>query len=253
MTVKVVDADRPWSDYLVTNHLSGKTYRVALRGFDPGDSYCSCPDFRTNTLGTCKHILRVATKVRRRFTPAQLRRTFRPTNLALHLRYADDVTLRLVPPKELDEPVAAIVAPLLDRAIENLPDLMKRLTRLQKLGQEVVVYPDAEEFIQQRLAQRRLCETTTAIRRDPTGHPLRTTLLRAPCCRINWTAWPLPPEPAGRSWPTTWGLAKRFKVWARPNCWLARPASAKCWSSVRPRSSRSGAAKFIDFAIATCS
>ena len=53
------DAGKPWTDYTVASALSGKTYRVALRGEERGQSYCSCPDFRTNTLGTCKHILHV--------------------------------------------------------------------------------------------------------------------------------------------------------------------------------------------------
>ncbi len=180
MTVKAIDATRPWSDYLVTNHLSGKTYRVALRGFEPGDSYCSCPDFRTNTLGTCKHIMHVAAKIRRRFTAAQLRRRPRPAEFALHLHYAGEVTLRLIIPAELDEQVAAIVVPLVDREIDDLPDLVKRLARLEKLGQQVVVYPDAEELIQQRLAQLRLGQTTAAIRRGAAKHPLRTTLLKVP-------------------------------------------------------------------------
>ncbi|MFB3905594.1 MAG: SWIM zinc finger family protein [Acidobacteriota bacterium] len=47
----------PWSDHTVTTLNSGRTYRVALRGWERGQSYCSCPDFRKNTLGTCKHIL----------------------------------------------------------------------------------------------------------------------------------------------------------------------------------------------------
>ena len=34
-----------WTDYTVTNAASGKSYRVALRGWRPGESYCSCPDF----------------------------------------------------------------------------------------------------------------------------------------------------------------------------------------------------------------
>jgi len=50
------DAAKPWTDYTVASALSGKTYRVALRGEERGQSYCSCPDFRTNTLGTCKHV-----------------------------------------------------------------------------------------------------------------------------------------------------------------------------------------------------
>ena len=41
-----------WTDYVVTNQVSGKSYRIALRGRQPGESYCSCPDFRKNTLGT---------------------------------------------------------------------------------------------------------------------------------------------------------------------------------------------------------
>ena len=39
--MKVVSADssRPWTDYSVTSTLSGKTYRVALRGLERGMSY----------------------------------------------------------------------------------------------------------------------------------------------------------------------------------------------------------------------
>ena len=46
------DPQKPWTDYTITSTASGKTYRVALRGHERGISYCSCPDFRTNTLST---------------------------------------------------------------------------------------------------------------------------------------------------------------------------------------------------------
>ena len=62
------DSDELWTDYAVMNQSSGKTYRVALRGWERGESYCSCPDYRKNTLGTCKHILHVTDKVKKRFT-----------------------------------------------------------------------------------------------------------------------------------------------------------------------------------------
>src|SRR5437870_13444508 len=48
--------NRVFSDYQVTNPTTGGQYRVSVRGFDVGDNTCECPDFRTNTLGTCKHI-----------------------------------------------------------------------------------------------------------------------------------------------------------------------------------------------------
>lgn len=178
MTVKPLDATRPWSDYLVTNRLSGKTYRVALRGTEPGDSYCSCPDFRTNTLGTCKHLIHVLAKVKRRFTSRQLR-PYTPNGLTIHLRYAEDVSLRLLAPKRLSDDVAEIVAPLCDRAIDDLRDLLSRVARLRSLGQEVKIYPDAEELIEQRLLEEKIRAKVGQIRRDPAGHPLRTSLLKA--------------------------------------------------------------------------
>jgi SNF2 family DNA or RNA helicase len=46
------------------------------------------------------------------------------------------------------------------------------------LGQEAIVYPDAEEFIQQRLFQERMRAQTAAIRCDPYNHPLRKSLLK---------------------------------------------------------------------------
>ena len=67
MSLRAADSTRPWTDYTLTSAGSGRSYRVALRGWQSGDSYCSCPDFRKNTLGTCKHILHVLEKVRRRF------------------------------------------------------------------------------------------------------------------------------------------------------------------------------------------
>ncbi|MBC6993973.1 SNF2-related protein [Neolewinella lacunae] len=45
-----------WSDFAVRNPDSRSSYRVAIRGLEPGDNFCSCYDFRTNQLGTCKHI-----------------------------------------------------------------------------------------------------------------------------------------------------------------------------------------------------
>jgi superfamily II DNA or RNA helicase len=180
MSVKALDPEQPWSDYLVTNRVSGKAYRVALRGIAPGDSYCSCPDFRTNTLGTCKHVLHALARVKRRFTARQISQPFRPQSLALHLRYDDQIRLWLQVPKRVDDAVLQIIAPLCDRAIEDLPDLLKRMTRLQRLGCDVTIYPDAEEFIQQRMRQARLEATTAEIRLNPSAHPLQTTLLKLP-------------------------------------------------------------------------
>ena len=178
MLTKSLNPSRPWTDYLVTSHLSGKTYRVALRGAARGESYCSCPDFRKNTLGTCKHILHTLRKVRRRFTDVQLSTPYRQTQLALHLRYGETLALSMLTPDELSPAAAKIVAPLRDQPIQDLSDLMRRIGRLEAMGEDVLVYPDAEEYLQQRLFQERIAGLVAEIRRDPANHPLRRELLR---------------------------------------------------------------------------
>jgi ERCC4-related helicase len=180
MTVQPADPLQPWTDYTVRNRASGKTYRVALRGAEPGESYCSCPDFRTNTLGTCKHIMRALTVARRRFDARAMRRPFAPKEIGVYLKYVGEVSLWLHAPDRLPEQVRSVIEPVLDRPIEDLSDLLKRLARLAQLGHEATVYPDAEEYIQQRLFQARMREATAAIRRDPFNHPLRKTLLKVP-------------------------------------------------------------------------
>jgi superfamily II DNA or RNA helicase len=48
--------ERVFSDFTVFNPESRRRYRVVIRGAQAGDNRCSCPDFATNDLGTCKHI-----------------------------------------------------------------------------------------------------------------------------------------------------------------------------------------------------
>src|SRR5260221_12180963 len=45
-----------FSEFRVSNPVSKSSYRVAIRGRGPGGNYCSCPDYATSELGTCKHI-----------------------------------------------------------------------------------------------------------------------------------------------------------------------------------------------------
>lgn len=172
------DPTKPWTDYTITSAASGKTYRVALRGRERGISYCSCPDFRANTLGTCKHIMYALRRMTAKFSPAALRRPYRRKHLSVHLTSGDRLALRLGIPDRLDDQAASIVEPLANRDIRDVHDLVERLTRLERLGQKVTVYPDAEEFIQRRLFQGRIQSLADEIRRDPARHPLRNQLLK---------------------------------------------------------------------------
>lgn len=55
-----------FSDYRVFNETTKNTYKVALRSPDNSLNYCSCYDFKTNQLGTCKHIEAVLRHINKR-------------------------------------------------------------------------------------------------------------------------------------------------------------------------------------------
>jgi hypothetical protein len=178
MRVRSTQPQQIWTDYTLINAASGKSYRVALRGWQAGESYCSCPDFRKNTLGTCKHILHVLEKVRRRFTESARNRPYRQRQICVHLSYGEKLALRLLLPTELNNEARTIVRPIRDRPITDLADLLTRIRLLEACDYPVTVYPDAEEYINTQLLQQRIATVVAEIRRDPKAHPFRTGLLK---------------------------------------------------------------------------
>jgi len=107
-----------------------RDYRVALRGWESGESYCSCPDFRTNTLGTCKHILFALARVRRRFPPSVRGAAYVPDRIVVSLRYGREVELRLLVPPGLSSAALRRLRPFLTAPIPDaeVPSLLSALT-----------------------------------------------------------------------------------------------------------------------------
>ena len=76
-----------FSEYRVSNPQSKSAYRVAIRGTQPGDNFCSCPDYATNELGTCKHIeFTLAALEKKRGVKAAFARGYAPAFSEIHLR-----------------------------------------------------------------------------------------------------------------------------------------------------------------------
>lgn len=77
-----------FSDFTLTNPASGKSYRIAIRGEKSGDNFCSCPDYRINNLGTCKHIeFTLATLRKKRGAKAQFKNGYLPPYSEVYLAY----------------------------------------------------------------------------------------------------------------------------------------------------------------------
>lgn len=178
MTLRSTDAATPWTDYNLTSHASGKTYRVALRGEEPGESFCSCPDFRTNHLGTCKHIMYALKTVKKRFSKKKYATPYFREQLSFRVDYGDPHGLRFNLPTVPDPAVEKIAGPYSQETLTDADEAVKLLRKLSKEGHDVQIYPDAEEWIEHQLTQSRLREFTADIRQDPEGHPLRKQLLK---------------------------------------------------------------------------
>jgi superfamily II DNA or RNA helicase len=182
MRIKSTDATTPWADYLVASAASGKTYRVALRGVQRGQSYCSCPDFKRNHLGTCKHIMKVISHVRKKLGEKSLAKTWQPDQVAIHARYDGTLRLAIDIPTKLPKAQKELLAPWRGRETQTTQDmreLFQLISDMEKAGMPYVIYPDAEEELQAKLHQSHLDALIREIRKSPATHPLRSTLLHA--------------------------------------------------------------------------
>ncbi|MEN8246526.1 MAG: DEAD/DEAH box helicase, partial [Thermodesulfobacteriota bacterium] len=168
-----------WTDYTLTNAQSGKSYRLALRGWERGESFCSCPDFRKNTLGTCKHTIYALGRVKQRFSKKIRQTHYKAEEIAVYLKYGKTLDLSLQIPENLDTTITKLVRPFKAKAVTNLKTLLKNIRSIEALGHPVTIYPDAEAYISEQLYRQRVKTRVDAIRKDPQNHKLRTTLLNA--------------------------------------------------------------------------
>ena len=178
MRLKSLDPKTLWTDYVLTSLLSGKSYRIALRGWEPGESYCSCPDFRKNTLGTCKHIIYALERVRKKFNKTVREMPAKINDICIYLRYGRQLQLRILAPDNLAPKVAKSLRPFIGKEIRNARELIRCIRRLESLDIPVTIYPDAEEYISQQLFQQRVAESVAEIRKNPKSHSLRRNLLK---------------------------------------------------------------------------
>ncbi len=54
---------------------SGRVYELTIRDFDKNSGYCTCPDFKTNKLGTCKHLIYAQQQIHRKYPVKKLTET----------------------------------------------------------------------------------------------------------------------------------------------------------------------------------
>src|SRR5215475_7766399 len=139
--------NRVFSDYQITNPATGGQYKVSIRGFDVGDNTCTCPDFRTNTLGTCKHVEAVLAALREE-TPIQMRqRKATVTHPEVYLHYGEQLLPGLHLPPRYSDPLKHLAEVYFDdrglwKGHGRYDDLIEALDRVPE---QVTLFSDASE------------------------------------------------------------------------------------------------------------
>ena len=151
--VENLSAEPFFSEFRVTNPASGGRYRVAIRGTQPGENYCSCPDFATNDLGTCKHVEFMLAKLqKRRGARSAFAAGFHPPYSEFYLRYGARRTVHFRPGAECPAALLAAARQVFDANNHWVlpPERMGKLDGFlaQTNGQhELRIYDDALNYM----------------------------------------------------------------------------------------------------------
>jgi superfamily II DNA or RNA helicase len=156
-------SERFFSEFRVSNPVSKSSYRVAIRGLGPGGNFCSCPDYATSELGTCKHLeFTIAQLEKKRGAKAAFARGYQPAFSELYLRNDGQRRVHFRAGTDCPQAVREAATALFDAEHDGmLPD--DRLGELERFmavasesGHELRAYDDALDFVAgRRDAERR--------------------------------------------------------------------------------------------------
>ena len=94
--IKRLDGHAVFTDYSVYNPETKNTYKVAIRNNDHVMNFCTCLDFKTNHLGTCKHIEAVLLQIRSNpRLKTILKKGYTPPYSSVYLQYGKERKVRL--------------------------------------------------------------------------------------------------------------------------------------------------------------
>jgi superfamily II DNA or RNA helicase len=180
--------DEPFfSEFRVSNPVSKSSYRVAIRGPGPGGNFCSCPDYATSELGTCKHIeFTLAQLEKKRGAKAAFARGYQPAFSELYLRNDGQRRVHFRAGTDCPQALRQAAAVLFDAdrsgmlADDRFDELEPFMALASKSGHEFRAYDDALDFIAgRRDAERRAARLVQLFPQGPADPGLQA-LLKVP-------------------------------------------------------------------------
>ncbi|MCE9530100.1 MAG: DEAD/DEAH box helicase, partial [Planctomycetes bacterium] len=155
--IENVGKKKVFSDYHVSNPKSGGEYTVTVRGFEVGDNHCTCPDFKSNTLGTCKHVEAVLESLQDEKTTIRQRKAV-VTRAEIQLHYREQLRPRLQLPARHSDQLGALAKRFFDAQGFWNPagDFGDLIAAIEAMPEKVTVMSDALEFIDHEIDRRDL-------------------------------------------------------------------------------------------------
>src|SRR5215471_2051155 len=152
--------NRVFSDYQVSNPATGGQYKVAIRGFEVGDNSCSCPDFKSNTLGTCKHVEAVLEALRDEAPPQLRQKKAAVTRPEIFLHYGEQLRLGLhLPPRRSDQLADMARRFFDDKGFwKNGAGYDELIGVVHTVPEQVTVLSDAMEFMDREIERRTMAK-----------------------------------------------------------------------------------------------
>lgn len=156
-SVEHLDDNRIWGDYLVHSAQGGR-YKVAFRGVCSERNYCSCLDFRTNGLGTCKHLEAVSLKLQREVEGYPWSgRSYNAPYSSVFVSYKGGRSIRMRVGTEQSERYQQLYNRFFNERGILPPEHYQDLAELDELGSSISphfrLYDDVYDFAQEQLQQ----------------------------------------------------------------------------------------------------
>jgi SNF2 family DNA or RNA helicase len=131
--------------------VSGRAYLVEIRSLDEFQNSCTCPDYKANLIGTCKHIEGVLIHLRAEHGGKLEKMALsQPRGTQIYLHYGMEVTVRVVLPlpenaavKELLELYFDASGVLIGAPLQNIPPLLAAAENLPARERCLVVIAQA--------------------------------------------------------------------------------------------------------------
>ncbi len=151
ITKVVNQGEHPVFSTFAVSSQSGQTYRVEVRSLDELHNSCTCADYKTNLIGTCKHIegvlLFLKKKYGERLTDLAKKR---PAGTQIYLHYGEEITVRVDLPVPRAPAVRALLThhfgpdgTLIGQPLDNLPRLFAALEALEPRERKYVRVAEA--------------------------------------------------------------------------------------------------------------